>query len=240
MSESLTAALPWLSLALLGAFHGVNPGMGWLFAVALGLQERSRAAVLGALGPIAFGHAVSVAVVAVAVALLHHWSDPSLLKSLVAGMLIAFGAYRLFGPAAHPRWVGMRVTGRELAVWSFLMATAHGAGLMLVPVLLRLSGDAPTAVAHAAHAAHGGAGQYGHAEYSGALESLRIGVDSVGVTGELAAVVVHTAAMLLVMALLALVVYEKLGLAILRRGWVNVDRIWAGGLLTAGALTLLL
>jgi hypothetical protein len=138
MSDLSAFALPWASLALLGAIHGVNPGMGWLFAVALGLQERSRATVLRALGPIAFGHAVSIGVVALAMVMLQLWIDVSALKRVAALALIGFGAYRLLAQNVHPRWIGMRVTGRDLTVWSFLMATAHGAGLMLVPVLLRL------------------------------------------------------------------------------------------------------
>ena len=237
MFELTSAAMPWFSLALLGAFHGINPGMGWLFAVALGLQERSRGAVLRALGPIALGHAVSIGVVAATVVALHRWTDPSALKPLAAIALITFGAYRLLAPSAHPRWVGMRVTGRDLIVWSFLMAAAHGAGLMLVPVLLRLAGNTATDVAHAAHGRQ--AVHVGHAEFMGSFEAMRFGIEGLSVTGELVAVVVHTGAMLLVMGAVALVVFEKLGLAILRRAWVNLDRIWAGGLVGAGALTLL-
>lgn len=237
MSDGATAVVPWASLALLGAFHGVNPGMGWLFAVALGLQERSRAAVLRALGPIALGHAISIGVVAAAVVALQFWTDPSVLKTLAALALIGFGAYRLLAPNAHPRWVGMRVSGRDLVLWSFLMATAHGAGLMLVPVLLRLPGNTVGEVAHAATTTVNAG--LGHAEYVGSLEALRLSVGSFSMAGELVAVTVHTVAMLLVMTLIALVVFEKLGLAILRRAWINLDRLWAGSLIGAGALTLL-
>jgi hypothetical protein len=235
MSDSAAAAVPWVSLALLGAFHGVNPGMGWLFAVALGLQERSRAAVLRALGPIALGHAISIGVVAAVVVALQFWADPAILKTVAALVLIAFGAYRLLAPNAHPRWVGMRVTGRDLVLWSFLMATAHGAGLMLVPVLLRLPGIGN--VAHAATSNPGGS--LGHAEFATSFETLRLSVGSLSMAGELVAVGVHTVAMLLVMSIIALVVFEKLGLAILRRAWVNIDRLWAGSLILAGTLTLI-
>jgi hypothetical protein len=229
--DMTTAILPWASLALLGAFHGINPGMGWLFAVALGLQERSRGAVLRALGPIALGHAVSIGVVATAVVALNLWADPSTLRVLAGLAVLSFGLYRVLLPAAHPRWVGMRVTGRDLAVWSFLMSTAHGAGLMLAPVLLSLSGGAAPDLAHAAHAGHAG---------GVAILAMPTGVAGLSAAGELLAVAVHTGAMLLVMAIVALLVFEKLGLAILRRAWLNVDRVWAFGLVGAGVVTLLL
>src|SRR5262245_46970939 len=177
---------PWLTLAGLGAFHGINPGMGWLFAVALGLQERSRAAVLRAFGPIALGHAASVALVVALVAAVQLWLSPDALRVLGASALVAFGLYKLLAPMSHPRWVGMRVGARDLTVWSFLMATAHGAGLMLVPVLL----DLPVADAHAAH---------GHADHA-----LMMTTPGVLTGAELAAVGIHTAAMYLVMSAIAL------------------------------------
>ncbi|HVK03405.1 MAG TPA: hypothetical protein VM490_08015, partial [Armatimonadaceae bacterium] len=138
-----SSSWPWLTLALLGAYHGINPGMGWLFAVALGLQERSRRAVIRAFAPIALGHALSVAAVVALVAALQTVVSPVLLRYAGAGVLIAYGLYKLLAPMSHPRWVGMRVGFRDLAVWSFLMATAHGAGLMLVPVLLKLPASPP-------------------------------------------------------------------------------------------------
>jgi hypothetical protein len=230
-------AAPWLTLALLGAFHGLNPAMGWLFAVALGLQERRRAAVLGAFGPIALGHAASIAVVVGAMALARAWLTPGLLQVLGGSALLAFGLYKWLRPLSHPRWVGMRVRGRELATWSFLMATAHGAGLMLVPVLLRLQSAGAASAASAAsaapltHAAHlGHAGHGDQAMLAAAAPRL----------AELAPIGVHTLAMFAAMGLIALVVYEKVGLAILRRAWFNLDRVWAGALVAAGALTLIL
>jgi hypothetical protein len=217
----MTEYLPWLVLALLGGFHGVNPGMGWLFAVALGLQERRRAAVLRAFGPIALGHAASVAVVVALVGVAQLWIAPDGLRVLGASALVVFGLYKLLAPLSHPRWVGMRVGARDLTVWSFLMATAHGAGLMLVPVLLEL----PIADAHAADA---------HADHALML------VSPGGLSGvELAAVGVHTAAMYLVMAAIALVVFERVGIAIVRRAWFNLDRLWAGSLIAAGMGTLI-
>lgn len=197
----------WLALALLGAYHGVNPAMGWLFAVALGLQERSRRAVLGALVPIAVGHFTSIGLVAAVLLGLQLRLPQGLLRGLAAAVLIAFGLYRILR-ARHPRWVGLRVGFRDLVLWSFLMATGHGAGLMLVPVLL---GASPT-----------GAGHH-HGPTAATL----------GTTG-LAAVAWHTVVYLLVMVLVALVVYEKVGLAVLRRAWFNVDVLWAVALIAAG------
>jgi hypothetical protein len=119
-------------LFLLGCYHGINPGMGWLFAVSLGLQDRSAVAVLRAIVPIALGHVVSIAaIVALGVFAafeLPHW----LVHGVTGGVLLGFGAYRLIR-VRHPRWVGMRVGFWGLLLWSLLMSTAHGAGLMLVP-----------------------------------------------------------------------------------------------------------
>ena len=133
MNETWT----WLTLALLGAYHGINPAMGWLFAVALGLQERSRTAVLRAFLPIALGHAVSVGVVVALVVAAQKLVAPQVLGLLSGSALVAVGLSKLLAPA-HPRWIGMRVGFRDLTAWSLLMSTAHGAGLMLAPVLLRL------------------------------------------------------------------------------------------------------
>jgi hypothetical protein len=214
--------IPWVSLALLGVYHGLNPGMGWLFAVALGLQERSRAAVIRAFGPIAAGHAASVAIVIGLVSVAEVWIDPDVLLVIGAGALVSVGLYKLLAPLSHPRWVGMRVTSRDLTVWSFLMATAHGAGLMLVPVLLHQSA---ASTAHAAHAGHDD-----HALMMTSASGLSV--------SEMAALGVHTGAMYVAMAAVAIVVFEKAGLAILRRAWFNLDRVWAVALIAGGALTL--
>ena len=152
---------PWIALFGLGAFHGVNPGMGWLFAVALGLQEQRRGAVLAALPPIALGHALSIAAV-LAVLWAARESLPTWgLKAVAAAGILGFGLYRLIR-ARHPGWVGMRVGFRDLTAWSFLMASAHGAGLMLVPILL--AGADPNAMHHGMHG--GMAGMPGHAGHS--------------------------------------------------------------------------
>ena len=215
MSESW----PWLALALLGAYHGLNPAMGWLFAVALGLQERQRGAVLQALPPIALGHAVSILAAVLVVGVAQLVVPLDVLRYACAGVLILFGLYKLV-KRKHPRWVGMRVGFKDLTAWSFLMSSAHGAGLMLVPVLLRLSEPMQGAHDHGDHAAH---------------------VDMTGsatVLADLAAVGLHTLAMFAVMGTIAVVVYEKLGVMILKRTWFNIDLLWAGALMAAGVITL--
>jgi hypothetical protein len=218
---------PWLTLALLGAYHGINPAMGWLFAVALGLQERRRVAVIRAFAPIALGHAVSVAAVVGLLGAAQALVDLSVLRAIGAIVLLIFGLYKLLAPMSHPRWVGMRVHFRDLTAWSFLMATAHGAGLMLLPVLLRM----PSGVAQVTHDMSGHAAHAAHMQMAGALAAP---------TADIAAVAVHTAAMFLVMGAIAIVVYEKVGLAILRRAWVNLDLMWAVALIVTGALSLVL
>jgi hypothetical protein len=217
---------PWLTLALLGAFHGLNPAMGWLFAVALGLQERSRAAVLRAFAPIALGHAVSVAAVVALLGAAQTLAGLGTLRLVGAGALVLFGVYKLLAPMSHPRWVGMRVNFRDLTAWSFLMATAHGAGLMLLPVLLRIQ----------AGASHAGHDMAAHGDHAAQMQAMGAAV----ATSELAAVALHSGAMFLVMGAIAVVVYEKVGLAILRRAWVNLDLIWAVALIASGVLSLVL
>ena len=215
MSESW----PWLALALLGAYHGLNPAMGWLFAVALGLQERRRGAVLQALPPIALGHALSILLAVLLVGIAQIVVPLDLLRYACAGLLILFGLYKLL-KRKHPRWVGMRVGFRDLTAWSFLMSSAHGAGLMLFPVLLRLSEVTPAAHDQGDHAAHGGM------------------TGSATVLADLAAVGLHTLAIFAVMGAIAVVVYEKLGVMILKRTWFNIDLLWAGALVGAGVITL--
>ncbi len=205
----------WLGLAGLGAFHGVNPAMGWLFSVALGLHRRSRAVVLESLIPIALGHALAVAAVAVAVAAAGAVIDPRAIRVASGVVLIGWAVYhKLFGSRHRARF-GMRVSMAGLVLWSALMATAHGAGLMLVPFLLLLApGGSPPG-----HMA-------GHHTIEGSLPV------------SLAAIGVHTLAMLVVTGAIAVVVYEWVGLAFLRRGWVNLDPLWTAALLATGLLLL--
>ena len=223
----MTDVWPWATLLLLGGFHGVNPAMGWLFAVSMGLQKGDRAAVLRSLVPIALGHAASIAAVVAVVAVARVVVDPRVLQMVAAGILVAFGAYRLArayrlvrGSRYRPR-VGMGAGFSDLVLWSFLMATAHGAGLMVVPALIGLSVVSGLGTASNPH-----------------LEMVAAVGGSVGQA--LAAVGIHTFAMVGVAGLIALVVFDRVGLAILRRAWFNLDFLWALALLGAGTLTLLL
>jgi hypothetical protein len=204
----------WLML-LLGAYHGINPGMGWLFAVALGMQQRQASAVARSLVPIAIGHALAVGVVVLAAAFLGRALPLEAIRYPVAVGLIGLGIHRLLRHR-HPRWVRMQVGFRDLTVWSFLMASAHGAGLMGLPALL-----GSNAVSAADHIG-------GH-HYASAAVSPLAGLLATGV---------HTLGYLTVTGVVAWVVYRKLGLAILRRAWFNLDVIWAAALLVTGAVTL--
>ncbi len=199
---------PWAALVLLGAYHGLNPGMGWLFAVGRGLQEKSRDAVLGSLLPIALGHEASIVIVVVAVSLSEAVVPPFFIRLAAALVLVSFGVYKLARPRNHPRGFGMRIGPAGLTGWSFLMSSAHGAGLMLAPVLLGL----PV-----------------YASYHSLREvSLQAA----------AAASLHVLAMVIVMGAIAIVVYEKVGLRILRRAWFNLDLGWSAVLIASGAVTL--
>lgn len=214
----MTGAWPWVAVALLGAYHGVDPSMGWLFAVALGLQEHRRGKVIEALLPIAAGHLLSIALVVALVAGAMA-SESWLLRPLGAATLILFGIFRFVWPRAHPRWVAMRVNARELATWSFLMASAHGAGLMLFPILVDM---------HSAGLMH----------QHHVLAAQTYG--SINLVQGAAVVLLHTGAMLFVMGTVAVVVYEWVGLKILRSAWINLDTLWASALVLAGFISLVI
>jgi hypothetical protein len=234
---------PWLALLGLGAFHGLNPGMGWLFAVALGMQEGRRRAVWRALGPLALGHALAVGAAVLVMALAGRLVPLDGLKWAVAGVLLAFGIYRLVRHG-HPRYGGMRVGVRDLTVWSFLMASAHGAGLMVLPFVFGTVAETPMPAAHdhATHAHHAlpvadvapAAG--GHAAHATHLLGDAASSPLLG----LAVTTLHTLGYLLVMGLLAVVVYEKLGLRLLRTHWLNLDYLWAAALILTAVITPLL
>ena len=203
------AAITRLALAYLwlSAPFRLNPAMGWLFAVAFSLQERRLRAVTIRLGPIALGHALAIGLAAVVIGALGFVIPQRLLLALGGAVLLGFAAYKVATGFRHPRWIGMRVGPRELVLWSFLMASAHGAGLMLIPVLVGLRGEGvSSALAHADHAGH-----LGH-DPSAASDAL---------LPALAAVGLHSAAMLAVAGVVAVVVYQKLGVEILRRAWVT-------------------
>ncbi len=216
----MSGSWPWLVLALLGAYHGLNPGMGWLFALALGLQEKRRRAVIAALFPIAVGHAAAIAVAVFIFRVIQNLLPIGPLKWMVAIILFSLGIYRLFR-ASHPRGAGMRVGSGELLVWSFLMASAHGAGLMIIPVLLA---DPMHGMKHTMAGAMAMAPQ--------SLSNMTL----------VLAIVVHTASMLIVAGILAVLFfesYEKFGLRLLRHTWINFDLLWAIALLVAGFVALL-
>ena len=223
----MSARWPWLMLFGLGAYHGINPAMGWLFAVALGLQEKSRRAVLRAIPPIALGHLLSIGIVVsllwLARASLPEWP----VRYGAAAIVFGFALYRLVR-LRHPTWVGMRVGFGDLTLWSFLMASAHGAGLMLVPILLGWPrgnrAQFPGRVADNPHASH--------------LALLHLSL--VSPLPWVAAVVVHTLGYLSLAILIAWLVYEKLGVAILRRAWINLDLIWSMALLVSAAVIIVI
>ena len=211
----MSSSAPWLTLFFLGAYHGINPGMGWLFAVALGFQERRMSAVLKAIVPLALGHIVSIALIVllatVALVALPHRA----VHVACAAILLAFGVYRLVR-TRHVRWVGMRVGFGGLLLWGFLMSTAHGAGLMLLPFVTatRAVTQPPMHMAMPMPPAHA---------------SVAHGLLMVGV---------HTIGYLLTMTAVALVVYAKIGVQFLRTAWVNVDLIWAIALIITGLIAL--
>jgi hypothetical protein len=174
----------------------------------LGQTTAAGAPVLRALPLIALGHEASIALVVLLVSGLQFVAAPDVLRVGGATTLIAFGAYKFLKQRSHPRWVGLRVSARELALWSLLMSTAHGAGLMLFPVLV---------------------GAHDHAE---------IPLNSAALVTDVTAVVVHSTAMLVAMGIVAVLVYDRLGLGVLRRAWLNLDRVWATAVVAAGAVTL--
>ncbi|MEO8689579.1 MAG: hypothetical protein ABI611_15375 [Solirubrobacteraceae bacterium] len=210
---------PWILLGLLGAYHGLNPAMGWLFAVALGMQERDRRAVLRALPAIALGHEASIMLVALVVLGLGVITDPSALHLGAGIALIAFGLFRFIKPRAHFRWVKGNVNRRELTWWSFLMSSAHGAGLMVAPVLIG-AGAATDAAASSDHAI------------------AAVQADGLSIPGSMLGITLHVAAMLAVMSVVALMVYDHVGVAVLKKAWINLDALWAGAFVLAGVLTL--
>jgi hypothetical protein len=203
---------PWVALAALGAAHGINPGMGWLFAVALGMQEGSGRAVWRALLPLAAGHALAIAAVLGLAAAIGVVVPGTLLQWIVAVLLFALGVQQLVRHR-HPRYGGMRVGPRQLTIWSFLMASAHGAGLMALPVVL------------GARAAQVGGPHAGHGAPAAADPAFA-----------LLGTVVHGAGYLAVTGLIALLVYHKVGVQRLRAMWVNVNVVWAAALMITAVL----
>jgi hypothetical protein len=217
-------------LLLLGALHGINPGMGWLFAVARGFQEGSRRAVWGSLGPLAAGHALAIAAAMAVAAMLGAVVPIALLRFVVGAGLLARGIASLVRHR-HPRGGGMQLNRRELTWWSFLMATAHGAGLMALPLVLPAGAREAGAELHAMHGMHAM-----HDMHGGAQMSLGPGLEGAA----LIATVVHAAGYLIVTALVAVVVYERVGVRMLRSAWINMDLLWSGALVVTGVATLVI
>jgi len=215
MHADMSSTALWLML-LLGAYHGVNPGMGWLFAVALGMQEQRGSAVARSLVPIALGHALAIGSVVMIAAFLGRALPLLTIRYFVAALLVALGIFSLVSHW-HPRWVRMRVGFRDLTAWSFLMASAHGAGLMVLPVLLSSS----TVEAHA-HMA-------GHNQMPPTASPIAAVV----------ATAVHTVGYLAITGLVAWAFYRRLGLVLLRKTWFNFNLVWAAALIATGLFTLL-
>lgn len=211
------SATTWAVVVGLGVYHGLNPAMGWLFAVAHGFQEGRWTAVLKAIPPIAAGHALSVAAVVATVTWAGAMVPAAVMKYGGAAFLLGFAAYLLTRRTRHPRRIGMRAGSRDLALWSFLMASAHGSGLMLLPVLLHQDVNS-AAIGHATH--------------------MHAGVTGTAAADALLILALHAAAMLVALATAALFCYRVLGLAFLRRAWLNLDVVWAVALAVAGVATL--
>jgi hypothetical protein len=207
----------YTSVVLLGAFHGINPGMGWLFAVALGLQAGSGRAVWRALGPLALGHACAVGAAVAAGAALGVVLPLAWLRWIAATALFGVGVFTLLRHV-HPRG-GMRMGAKDITLWSFLIASAHGAGLMVLPFVLRRV-DPSVESEHAAHLT------------SAALTS--------GQSTSVLVTLLHTASYLAVTGGIAWVVYTKLGLRLLRSAWINLNQIWAAALIVTAVATALL
>jgi hypothetical protein len=200
---AIDSTWPWLAIAGLGMFHGLNPAMGWLFAVALGLHRQSRRVVLLSLLPMALGHALSIALVAAPLLAWGMLASGTALRPAMGALLLGWAGWHWLRGHRHRVRIGMTTGLAGLVLWSFLMATAHGAGLMLMPVLIPLcSGEAA------------------------------MGTGPVPMA--LAAVGLHTLATLAVTGLVALTVHDWLGLAVLRRGWINFDLLWTGALVATG------
>lgn len=224
---ALASLGPWLGLAALGIFHGLNPAMGWLFAVSLALQRQRPVQLYTATGYIAVGHLASVVIIMAVLVLAGAFLPLRWVRIAAGAILLGFGVYRLVRYYRHPRWVGMNVGGWDLIAWSFLMATAHGAGLMLAPVVLSLTRpDATSGIV-------GDLGVLGDLGEHGGFLSL-----ADAPIWWVAGLLMHTVVMLAAMLAAAVIVYYRVGLAFLRRGWINLDLLWAGSLVAAGTITL--
>jgi hypothetical protein len=204
-----TAAL-WLAIVAIGLYHGLNPAMGWPIAVANGMTERRAGAVFSTILPLGGGHFAAMAVVLVPFAWLSLYVEWSRAIRLGAGTLVLlFGIFKLLA-RRHPRALA-RIRPTQLAWWSFLMATAQGAGLMLLPFMLGLCIAGPADAAVMSYLAQS------------------------SVTTAVAVAAVHTLAMMIAGIAMAWAVYRYLGLQFLRRAWLDLDLVWGASLVIAGA-----
>ena len=210
-----TPAGLWLAVIASGLYHGVNPGMGWPLAVSAGLMERSSRALFTALWPLSLGHLLAVLLVilpfAVLVALVEWQRQIRIGASL---LVIGFGIFRLLN-RRHPRALA-RIRPTQLGLWSFAVAIAHGAGLMLVPIYLGLCQTSDFDTGHAAAAI---------------LINANLGL-------AVLVAVAHTAAMIAAGGCSAWLVYRYLGLKFVARSWFNLDMTWAVSLIVVGAVAL--
>lgn len=215
-------ALGWLWLALVasGLYHGVNPGMGWPLAVSAGLMDKSPRALFRALWALAAGHLLATLLVLLPFAFLLVLAAWQRSIQLVASLLvIAFGVYRLIA-RRHPRALA-RIPPTQLALWSFAVAIAHGAALMLVPIYLGLCQAFELDAGH---------------EAAGTLMSASVMKSSLGMAVLVS--VVHVIAMISAGGCLAWLVYRYLGLKFVSRSWFNLDAVWATSLVLVGAVAL--
>jgi hypothetical protein len=204
----------WLAVIASGLYHGVNPGMGWPLAVSAGLMEKSPRALLAALLPLSTGHWLAMLVVLLPFSLLLVLAEWRLRIQIAASLLvIGYGVF-LFARSRHPRALA-RIKPGQLGLWSFAIAMAHGAGLMLVPIYLGLC-QAGTGWSH---------------EKFGALVSSDLGM-------AVLVAAVHAAAMIAAGGTIAWLVYRYLGLKFVSRSWFNLDAVWAASLILAGAVSL--
>ncbi len=206
----------WLAVIALGAYHGLNPGMGWPLAAANGAWAKRDRAVFETLVPLAAGHFLAMAAALLPFTLIFAYLDWSLTIRMSAGGLVAaYGAFKLID-RRHPRALA-RVGPKNLTLWSFLIATAHGAGLMLLPFALGLcAGDSQASSPI----------EKGHVAMS---ELMRFGALT-----SLAVAAVHTIAMVLGAGFMAWIVYRWVGLRLISRAWLNLDAVWAASLVLTG------
>ena len=200
-----------------GLYHGVNPGMGWPLAVSAGLMERNSRALLSALWPLAAGHLLAMLLVLLPFALLVAIVEWQRAIQIGASLLvIGFGLFRLAN-RRHPR-VLARISPAQLGLWSFAVALAHGAALMLVPIYLGLCREAELDQGHVA---------------AGTLINANLGM-------AILVAIVHAAAMIAAGGCCAWLAFRYLGLKFISQSWFNLDTVWAVSLILVGAIALTL